>query len=106
MASGHWSRCGWQSFSSSDHFGAALILVSALLLVRSDFPRVLVVYGLAVGALDLFVVPTPRFVLTAFPLVAVVGRRLKGGWYWVALTGCGMGLAGVLVLTLLGKTTP
>ena len=87
-------------------FGAAFIVVSAVLLLRSDFPRVLVVYGLAVGALDLFVVPTPRFVLTAFPLVAVVGRRLKGGWYWVALTGCGMGLAGVLVLTLLGKTTP
>lgn len=86
--------------------GSVLIVVCALVLLRSHFPGVTVVYGLGVGVLDLFLVPSPRFVLTAFPLIAVVGQRLRGWWFALALVLSAGGLAGLLVLTVLGRTTP
>lgn len=86
--------------------GSAIIVVTAVVLVRSHYPGVIVVYALGLGAIDLCTVPSPRFVLTAFPLVAVVGHRLRGIWYLLALIVSATALAGLLALTVLGKTTP
>jgi hypothetical protein len=86
--------------------GIAFIVVAAVILLRSNYPSVLLVYGIGLGALDLCQVPTPRFVLTAFPLVAVVGHRLRGRWFGLVLAGCAIGLAGLLVQTVLGHTAP
>jgi hypothetical protein len=86
--------------------GSAFIVIAAVLLLRAHYPDVVVVYGIGLGALDLCLVSSPRFVLTAFPLVAVVGHRLRGRWFFLALAGCAIGLAWLLVQTVLGRTTP
>jgi Mannosyltransferase (PIG-V) len=86
--------------------GTAFIVAAAVVLLRSHYPGVVVVYGIGLGVLDLCLVPSPRFVLTAFPLVAVVGHRLRGRWFGLALAGSAVGLAGLLVQTVLGRLTP
>jgi hypothetical protein len=86
--------------------GGVVIVATAVVLVRSHYPAVLPIYGIGLGAIDLFLVPSPRFVLAAFPLIAVVGHRLPGRWFALALVVCAGGLAGLLVLTVLGQTTP
>jgi hypothetical protein len=86
--------------------GTATIVVTGVLLLRSHYPAVLVVYGLGLGLLDLCLVPSPRFVLTGFPLIAAVGHRLRGRWYAMALLVSAGALAGLLIVTALGRTTP
>jgi hypothetical protein len=86
--------------------GIAFIVVATVILLGSNYPSVVVVYAIGIGALDLCQVPSPRFVMTAFPLVAVVGHRLRGRWFGLALAGCAIGLAGLLVQTVLGTTAP
>jgi Mannosyltransferase (PIG-V) len=86
--------------------GTVFIVVTAVVLLRSRYPGVIVVYGIGLGALTLAQVASPRFVLTAFPLIAVVGHRLRGRWFALALAGCAVGLAWLLFETVLGKTTP
>jgi hypothetical protein len=86
--------------------GSAFIVVAGVVLLRSHYPAVVVVYGIGLGALDLCLVPSPRFVLTAFPLVAVIGHRLRGRWFALALAGSAIGLAVLLEQTVLGNLTP
>jgi hypothetical protein len=86
--------------------GCVVIVTTAVLLVRCHYPDVMLVYGIGLGVVDLFLVPSPRFVLAAFPLVAVVGHCLRGRWFALALVVSAGSLAGLLVLTVLGQTTP
>jgi Mannosyltransferase (PIG-V) len=86
--------------------GCVVIVAAAVVLVRSHYPGVMLIYGIGLGTVDLFLVPSPRFVLAAFPLVAVIGHRLRGRWFALALVVCSGGLAGLLVLTVLGRATP
>jgi hypothetical protein len=68
--------------------GTLFIAVTAVLLVRSRPPGPVLVYTGGIVLLALLsqtLGARPRFVLTAFPLVAVLGRWLRGNAFSVAL---------------------
>jgi hypothetical protein len=80
--------------------GTLFMAVTLVLLVRSRPPGPVLVYTVVVVALALFsetLGARPRFVLTAFPLVAVVGRRLRGTSFAVVLA-CSATLLGAFAM--------
>lgn len=87
----------------------AFIIVTGVVLLRAHAPGALVVYAAAVAALTLvskLYGPTPRFVVTAFPLVIVLGYRLRGVALaaTLALSAAAMGWLMVLTATSLALT--
>jgi hypothetical protein len=62
----------------------ALVVVAAVVAVRSTMPTPLVLYGLAAAALGMISAPIglrPRFIFLAFPLIVAVGTWLRGRAY-------------------------
>src|SRR5207237_8596718 len=60
--------------------GVAFIVAAGAVLIRARPPGIVLVYTLCIVALALAsqtLGARPRFVLTAFPLVAVIGARLR-----------------------------
>jgi hypothetical protein len=88
-----------------DALGIFAILITAVLLLRTRPPVVLVLYSAGIVALATFdasLGARPRFILTAFPLVAAIGQRLK----WNSLGGIlGVSAAAMAGLTILTVTT-
>ena len=83
--------------------GAAIVIVTFVLLVRARPPVPVLLY--TVFALLPVMVSEglgarPRFVLTAFPLVAVLGRRLQGTAFAVTLAGSATLLGCFTVLSI------
>jgi hypothetical protein len=70
--------------------GAVTLAVTLVLLARARPPGAVLVYTLGV-VVPVMVSDTlgarPRFLLTAFPLVAVLGRRLRGNAFTAVLAG-------------------
>lgn len=76
--------------------GTLFVLVTAVLLVRARPPGPILVYTAGIVLLALLsqtLGARPRFVLTAFPLVAVLGRWLRGNAFSVAVA-CSAALLG------------
>jgi hypothetical protein len=70
--------------------GIVFIAVSTVLLVRARPPATILVYTAGIVLLALLsqtLGPRPRFILTAFPLVVVVGRWLRGSTF-ALVVGC------------------
>jgi hypothetical protein len=90
--------------------GAIVVIVTLALLVRARPPVPVLLYTLF--ALFPVVVSEglgarPRFVLTAFPLLAVLGRRLQGNTFAVLLAGSATLLGCFTVLSIrTGLATP
>jgi hypothetical protein len=58
-----------------------LVVVAAVVAVRSSMPTPLLLYGLSAAALGMISAPIglrPRFIFLAFPLIIAVGTRLRG----------------------------
>ncbi len=61
-----------------------LVVVAAVVAVRSSMPTPLVLYALSSAALGMISAPIglrPRFIFLAFPLIIAVGTRLRGRAY-------------------------
>ncbi len=61
-----------------------LVVVAAVVAVRSSMPTPMVLYGLSAAALGMISAPIglrPRFIFLAFPLIIAVGTRLRGRAY-------------------------
>lgn len=90
-------------------FGSVFLVAALLLLVRSRPPGVLLVYTVAVMGMALLT-PTmgarPRFLLTAFPLVSVLGDRIPESAFpgVLALSATLLGAFTVLTMTSLLAT--
>lgn len=70
--------------------GVVFLAVSTVLLVRARPPATILVYTAGIVLLALLsqtLGPRPRFILTAFPLVAVIGRWLRGSTFTLVV-GC------------------
>jgi hypothetical protein len=79
---------------------AALLLI---LLIQTRPPGVLLVYSIVVLAMSFMSTALglrPRFVLTAFPLIMVLGYRLKGNLYALAVAGSATLMTGLLIVTV------
>ena len=84
--------------------GAAVLVA---VLVRSRVPATWIAYTAVVLVMALMSKTLglrPRFVLTAFPLPVVLGRRLRGAALAVAAAAGGVLLLGLLVVTTTGLT--
>jgi hypothetical protein len=76
-----------------------LVLVAAVVAIRSSMPTPMLLYGLAAAALGMISAPIglrPRFIFLAFPLIVAVGTRLRGRAY--------LGAAAVSTAFLIGFT--
>lgn len=70
--------------------GIAFVAIATVLLVRARPPGAILVYTAGIVLLALLsqtLGPRPRFILTAFPLVAVAGRWLQGNAF-ALVVGC------------------
>ena len=83
--------------------GAGVAFLLLILLVQSKPPGVLVVYTVVVLAMSLLSTTLglrPRFVLTAFPLIMVLGYRLKGNLYALTVAGSATLMTGLLIVSV------
>jgi hypothetical protein len=81
--------------------GVAALLV--IMLIQAKPPGVLLVYTAVVLAMALMSTTLnlrPRFLLTAFPLVMVLGYRLKGNLYALTLAGSAVLMMGLLIVSI------
>jgi hypothetical protein len=86
--------------------GTVIIAVTLFLLVRARPPGPVLVYTLGIVALALVsetLGARPRFVLTAFPLVAVPGLYLRGIAFSIVLACSATALGALSVLTLASR---
>jgi hypothetical protein len=85
-----------------------LALVLLIALIHSRAPGTLIVYSAAVLLISATSVNPSgirfRFVMTAFPLVMVMGYRLKGNVYALVLAGSSMLMTSMMVVTLTGAS--
>jgi len=61
-----------------------IVVVCAIVAIRSHLPTPVLLYALSVAVVAILtrpVGPRPRFIMLAFPLIAVVGTRLRGKPY-------------------------
>jgi len=61
-----------------------LVVVAAVVAIRSSMPTPMLLYGLSAAALGMISAPIglrPRFIFLAFPLIVAVGTRLRGRAY-------------------------
>ncbi len=66
-----------------------LVVVAAVVAVRSSMPTPMLLYGLSAAALGMISAPIglrPRFIFLAFPLIIAVGTRLRGRAYLTLLS--------------------
>jgi glycosyl transferase family 87 len=83
--------------------GTIFIAVTVVLLVQSRPPGVVLVYTLGVVLLALVsqtLGARPRFILTAFPLVAVLGHRLRGNAFALAVASSATLLGSFAILSV------
>lgn len=83
--------------------GAIVALLLLILLVQSKPPGVLVVYSVVVLAMSVMSTKLglrPRFVMTAFPLIMVLGYRLKGSWYALTAAASATLMTGLLMISV------
>jgi Gpi18-like mannosyltransferase len=84
-------------------FGTAVAVLLLILLIQARPPGVLLVYtgvvlGLAFMSTTLNL--RPRFVLTAFPLIMVLGYRLKGNLYALTVAASATLMTGLLIVSV------
>jgi hypothetical protein len=87
-------------------FATAVAVLLLVLLVQAKPPGVLLVYTGVVLVMSLMSTALglrPRFVLTAFPLIMVLGYRLKGNVYALTLAGSATLMTGILLVTVTNK---
>lgn len=80
----------------------AFVLLAGIVLIRAKLPGELVAYTAVVIALTLvskLYGVTPRFLLTAFPLVMVLGYRLRSTAFYAALAASAVGMGWLMVVT-------
>jgi hypothetical protein len=82
-------------------YGAVFIAVTLVLLIRARPPGAILAYTIGVVVLALgaqTLGARPRFVLTAFPLVAVLGRDVRGVGFSTLLGASAVALGALTVL--------
>jgi hypothetical protein len=83
--------------------GTAVAALLLIMLIQAKPPGVLVVYSgvvLAMAFMSTALGLRPRFVLTAFPLIMVLGYRLKGNLYALTVAGSATLMSGLLILSV------
>jgi Gpi18-like mannosyltransferase len=83
--------------------GTAVAVLLLILLVQAKPPGVLLVYTgvvLVMSLLSTALGLRPRFVLTAFPLIMVLGYRLKGTLYALVAAGSATLMTGLLLVSV------
>jgi hypothetical protein len=83
----------------------AIVVVAAVVAVRSTMPTALVLYGLSAAVLGMISAPIglrPRFIFLAFPLIVAVGTWLRGRAY-VAVAA--VSTVGLIALTFYEVTS-
>jgi hypothetical protein len=66
-----------------------LVVVAAVVAIRSSMPTPMLLYGLSAAALGMISAPIglrPRFIFLAFPLIVALGIRLRGRAYAAVLS--------------------
>jgi hypothetical protein len=83
--------------------GTAFVIVTLVLLIRAGVPSVLIVYTVAVVVISLMSKTLglrPRFVMTAFPLIMVLGYRLRNLGYSLVLSSSAVLLSAVTIISV------
>jgi hypothetical protein len=83
-----------------------LVVVCIVLMARRRTPMIIWLYTVPIVALAAYFdtyASTPRFVLTAFPLLAAASRPLRDGAFWVVIGTSAMVMA--VLFCLIGTTT-